>query len=146
MTQEATAPLSSPEAFRRASALHGVGKHAEAEAVLRDAIARDPGNANLRNARGVMFAAMGRHLDALWCYRDALALNPTGPGLWINLGNALTQLKHVKGAVHCHRRAIELSQGDDALLVHNLGVSLAEAGQHGEAVIAFSQALEAKPQ
>src|SRR5262249_47280579 len=36
--------------------------------------------------------------------------------------------------------------GDDALLFHNLGVSLAEAGQHGDAVIAFSQALEIKPQ
>jgi hypothetical protein len=149
MTQDVvatTAPLSSPEAFRQASALHDAGKHAEAETLLRDAIARDPGNANLRNARGVMFAAMGRHLDSLWCYRDALALNPTGPGIWTNLGNALTQLKHVKGAVHCHRRAIELSKGDDALLFHNLGVSLAEAGQHGDAVIAFSQALEIKPQ
>jgi Flp pilus assembly protein TadD len=75
-----------------------------------------------------MFAGMGRRLDALWCYRDALAFNPTGPGIWTNLGNALTQLKYVKGAVHCHRRAIELSKGDDALLFHNLGVSLAEAG------------------
>lgn len=134
----------SADAFRRASVLHDAGKFAEAEALLREAVARDPGNGDLRNARGVMFAAMGRHRDALWCYRDALACNPQGPGIWTNLGNALTQLKHLKGAVACHQRAIALSGGKDPLLHHNLGVSLAEAGRHGEAVIAFSRALEIK--
>src|ERR1700736_574299 len=137
-------PLDSAEAFRQAKTLHDAGKYAEAEAVLRAAIARDPNNSDLRNARGVMFAAMNRHLDALWCYRDALALSPRAPGIWTNLGNALTQLKHLKGAVACHRRAIEMA-GGDALLHHNLGTSLAAAGRHGEAVIAFTRALDLKP-
>jgi Flp pilus assembly protein TadD len=134
----------SAEAFRQAKVLHDAGKYAEAEVLLRDAIVRDPNNSDLRNARGVMFAAMSRHLDALWCYRDALALAPRAPGIWTNLGNALTQLKHLKGAVACHRRAIEMS-GGDALLHHNLGTSLAAASRHGEAVIAFTRALELKP-
>jgi Flp pilus assembly protein TadD len=137
-------PLDSAEVFRQAKTLHDAGKYAEAEAVLRAAIARDPNNSDLRNARGVMFAAMNRHLDALWCYRDALALSPRAPGIWTNLGNALTQLKHLKGAVACHRRAIEMA-GGDALLHHNLGTSLAAAGRHGEAVIAFTRALDLKP-
>jgi Flp pilus assembly protein TadD len=135
----------SVEAFRQAAALHDAGKFAEAEALLHAAIARDPGNGDLRNARGVMFAALGRHLDALWCYRDALACSPQAPGIWTNLGNALTHLKHLKGAVACHRRAIELA-GKDSLLHHNLGTSLAEAGQHGEAVLAFTRALELDPE
>src|ERR1051325_866983 len=108
---------------------------------FREAIARDRGNSDLLNARGVMFAKMDRHRDALWCYRDALAINPNGSGIWTNLGNALAQLKHLKGAVAAHQRAVALS-GGDALLFHNLGTSLAEAGRHGEAVIAFSRALE----
>jgi len=137
-------PVDSGEAFRRAKVLHDEGKFADAEAILREAISRDPGNSNLRNARGVMFAAMGRHLDAVWCYRDAIASNPNTSGIWTNLGNALTQLKYLQSAVECHRQAIALSSGN-ALLYHNLGVSLAEAGQHGEAVIAFSQALELDP-
>src|SRR5262245_50889423 len=66
----------SGEVFRQAAALHEVGNFAEAEVLLRGAIARDPDNGDLRNARGVMFAALGRHLDALWCYRDALVCNP----------------------------------------------------------------------
>lgn len=145
MTEGVEPAPTSLEVFRQASALHDAGRFGEAEALLCVAIARDPNNANLRNARGVMFAAMERPLDALWCYRDALALNPRGPGIWTNLGNALTQLKHVEAAVACHRRAIELTAAPDALLFHNLGVSLAEAGQHGEAVAAFSRALDAKP-
>jgi len=142
--EQASAASASVEAFRRAKALHASGNFREAEAVLREAIARDPHNSDLRNARCVMFAAMDRHLDALWCYRDALGLSPRAPGIWTNFGNALTHLKHLKGAVACHTRAIALS-GADAVLHHNLGVSLAEAGQHGEAVAAFSRALELKP-
>src|SRR5260221_2507390 len=81
----ATTPSSnSADAFRRAAALHDAGKFAEAETILRDAISRDRSNADLLNARGVMFAKMERHRDALWCYRDALAINPSGSGIWTN--------------------------------------------------------------
>ena len=140
VSDKAAAP--SQEAFTQASALHDYGRFSEAEALLREAIARDPTNVNLRNARGVMFAAMNRHLDAVWCYRDALAYDSSATGVWTNLGNALTHLNQLSSAIYCHRRAITLSQGGDALLHHNLGTSLAEAGQHGEAVMSFSNALK----
>ncbi|MGJ4931913.1 tetratricopeptide repeat protein [Bradyrhizobium sp. HKCCYLS2038] len=135
---------SSHEAFRLAASLHGKGALAEAEAVLRDAIARDPGNPELLNARGVMFAAMGRELDAVWCYRDALGCGG-GAGVWTNLGNALTKLKHLKSAVACHERALAMSDGTEPLFHQNLGTALAEAGQHGEAIAAFSRAVELDP-
>jgi Flp pilus assembly protein TadD len=143
-TKTVLAP-SSAEAFKQATALHDAGKYAEAEALLREAIARDPKNGDLRNARGVMFAAMGRHRDAIWCYRDAIACNANPPSVWTNLGNALTRLKYLKSAVYCHERAIALSQSN-ALLYHNLGTALAEAGRHGEAVVAFNRAIEANPE
>lgn len=136
---------SSAGAFAQAAKLHEAGKFAEAELLLKEAVERDPGNGDLRNARGVMFAAMGRYLDAVWCYRDAIGCNPNGAGIWTNLGNALTQLKHVRGAVYCHQRAIALATGETSLLHHNLGNALAEAGRHGEAVAAFSRAIEQKP-
>lgn len=78
--------------------------------LLRDAILRDTANADLRNARGVMFAAMGRHLDALCCYRDAIACNSDDPGIWTNLDNALT---HLKSAVTCHQKALLIAKHDD---------------------------------
>jgi Tfp pilus assembly protein PilF len=139
------AELSSPEVFSRAVSMQNAGQFTEAESLLAHAIARDPANADLRNARGVMFAAMGRHLDALWCYRDAAALNPDDPTIWTNLGNTLVHLKHVQSAAACHRKALALADKDESLLYHNLGTSLAEASQHDEAVIALSRALEIEP-
>jgi Flp pilus assembly protein TadD len=141
----AAASASSPEALRHAAALHGAGKFSEAEAVLRDAIAHDPGNCSLHNDRGVMFAAMGRDLDALWCYRDAIACSPGAAAAWTNLGNTLTRLRHLKSAATCHQRALSLSDGREPLFYQNLGTALAEAGQHSEAIIAFSRALELDP-
>ena len=133
---------SSADVFCEAARLHDAGQFAAAEVLLRNAVARDPANSSLRNARGVMFAAMKRHLDAVWCYRDALAYEPAATGVWTNLGNALTQLHHLKAAISCHRRAIALSNGREPLLHHNLGTSLSEAGQYGDAVLAFTRAIE----
>jgi Tfp pilus assembly protein PilF len=148
-TQDASAAVpagpTSEQAFREAARLHEAGQFAAAEALLRDAIAHDPANPWLRNARGVMFAAMKRPLDAVWCYRDALACDAAGAGTWTNLGNALTQLDHLKAAVACHQRAIALSDGRDPLLYHNLGTSLSEARQYGEAALAYTRALELNP-
>jgi len=147
-SKKPTDPVPAPtsvELFRRAAVLHKEKKFSEAEALLREAIERYPKDADLHNARGVMLAALGRPLDASWCYRDALTYNPRGPGIWTNLGNALTQLKYLKTAVDCHQRAIALSRKSDGLLYHNLGTSLAEAGQHGEAISAFTRALEYDP-
>jgi Flp pilus assembly protein TadD len=132
----------SAAAFLQAKSLHDTGRFAEAEVLLNAAISSDPANSDLRNARGVMFAAMGRHLDAVWCYRDALAHNANASGVWTNLANALTQLNYLKSAAACHRRAIALSDGNDPLLHHNFGTSLAEAGLYGDAVMAFSRAIE----
>lgn len=139
-------PNGSGEAFQIAASLHRSGNFAEAESVLRVAVARDPGNSDLINARGVMFAAMGRDLDALWCYRDAIACNPASAAIWTNLGNSLTKLRYLKGAANCHKRALELSNCREPLFYHNLGTAFAEAGQHGEAVAAFSRAVELDPE
>ena len=57
----------------------------------------------------------------------------------------MTRLKHFKSAVACHGRALALSDGREPLFHQNLGTALAEAGQHGEAVAAFSRAIELDP-
>jgi Flp pilus assembly protein TadD len=137
-------PQNSRSAFQLASQLSKEGRFAEAEDILRRAAAIDPKNADLWNARGVMFANLGRHLDAVWCYRDGLSRNSNAPGIWTNLGNALTHLRQLKSAVVCHQRAIQLS-APDPMLFHNLGLSLAQDNRHGEAVAAFTRALAVNP-
>src|SRR3954454_23651015 len=133
---------SSPAASDRATALQKEGRLSDAETLLQAAILRDPGNAKLYNAHGVILAASGRHVDAVRCYREGAALDPAYPTIWSNLGNALTHLRHLQSAINCHRRAIFLTRGEDASRYYNLGTSLAEASLHGDAVLAFARALE----
>jgi tetratricopeptide (TPR) repeat protein len=146
MNDVVPAPVSSStEAFKEAAALYDAGDFVGAEAVLHEALKENSSSSTLWNARGVMFTAMERYADAVRCYREALARCPSGHGIWTNLGNALAQLKQLKSAIACHRRAIALSPKPEALPHHNLGTSLAQAGYHGDAVLAFARALEIKP-
>jgi tetratricopeptide (TPR) repeat protein len=135
----------SKDAFQEATHLHQAGKFADAESLLSKALVVDPKNGDLWNARGVMFAAMERYPGAIRCYREALERNPDNSGVWTNLGNALTEVKQLKTAIACHQKSISLSDGRSALLYHNLGTSLTQASLHGEAVAAFTHALEMKP-
>jgi Flp pilus assembly protein TadD len=136
---------SSPAAIGRAIALQKEGRLSEAETLLRTAIIRDSRNARLYNARGAILAALGRHVDAVTCYREGAAFDHAYPTIWSNLGNALTDLRHFQSAINCHRRAICLTQVDNASFYYNLGVTLAKASQHGDAVLAFDRALEIEP-
>jgi Flp pilus assembly protein TadD len=142
---DAVAHLTPKVVAAQVAALHGDGKFAEAEALLRAAIAAHPDDFDLRHLHGVMLAALKRHREAVWSYRAALARNTRAPGTWTNLGNALTQLDHLGSAVACHRRAIALSRRADPGLHRNLGISLTAAGRHAEAALAFSKALELDP-
>lgn len=135
----------SEKSFHEAANLHRDGKFEEAESLLSEALALAPNNSDLWNARGVMFAAMERYLNAIRCYREALERNPNSSGVWTNLGNALTEVKQLKSAIACHRKAITLSDNPSALLYHNLGTSLGQATLHGEAIAAFTRALDIKP-
>ncbi len=137
-------PLTSAQAFHRAGTLRNLGKFAEAEAVLRDALTRDPGNSSLHNVRGIVFSNMGRPRDALWCYRDALAANPRGSDIWANLATTLSELKYREAALPCLQRAIDLAAGNP-LMVHNLGTALAELGRREEAIDAYNRVLELDP-
>jgi Flp pilus assembly protein TadD len=135
----------SQQAFDTAARLHAEGKFEQAEELLRAAMALDPGNISLGNARGVMLAAMKQYSDAVRCYHEVLACDPNAPEVWMNLGNALTPLNQLKSAIACHRRALALSGGKTPLLHHNLGVSLVEAGRHAEAIVAFNNAIKLDP-
>ena len=135
----------SDRSFQDATKLYRAGKFVEAERLLAEALAGDPKNCDLWNARGVMFAAMERYANAIRCYREALEQNPNNSGVWTNLGNALTEVKQLKTAIACHRKSIALAGDPSALLYHNLGTSLVQAALHGEAIAAFTRALEIKP-
>jgi Tfp pilus assembly protein PilF len=135
----------STNAIDEAIVLRKAGRFKEAEVLLHAALLRDPRNAKLYNARGVILAALGRHADAVACYRDGVAIDPGYATIWSNLGNALTELRNLQSAIDCHRQAITLSDEEKASYYYNLGIAYVEASKHRDAVTAFDRALEIEP-
>lgn len=136
-------PLPLPSAadvLNRISGLIAAKKYDETQALIQQALAKDPSNGDLINAYGCVYTAMGRHREALKWYRDALEFSPDGTGIWNNLGTAFKHLKYFNAAIACYQRAISLS-GEEAFVHHNLGLCYSEAGQHGEAIAAFNRAI-----
>jgi Tfp pilus assembly protein PilF len=131
-------------AFREAMALHKKGSYAEAEAILKNALAKAPQDVNLWNARGVNLRVMKRMGEAVWSFRQGLSIDPSRPALWSNLGNTLKDLKHAESAIACHQRALELNP-NDAGVHHNLGLAFTVANRHVEALAAFDHALALNP-
>jgi Tfp pilus assembly protein PilF len=134
----------SAKTIAKIESLMASNKLADALELVEVALARDPDNGDLRNAKGCLFGTMNRPLEAIDWYRSALRCNPQAAGIWNNLGTAYKHLKYLGAAVECHRRAIALSEADP-LLQHNLALCLAEAGRHAEAVAAFTRTLELDP-
>jgi Tfp pilus assembly protein PilF len=131
-------------AFRQSIALHEKGSFAEAEEVLKEALAKLPRDVDLWNVRGVNFRLMKRLAESVWCFRQALAIASDSAAVWSNLGNSLKDLKHTESAVACHRRAIELVP-DNAGAHHNLGIALTTGNRHVEALAAFDRAIALTP-
>jgi Flp pilus assembly protein TadD len=131
----------SGEALRRAVQLFDAKQFAEAEAILAQALAEEPGNSELLNSRGAMLASMGRQLEAIICFREGIERNPDAANNWTNLGRTIVFFKQFKTAMECHTRAIARSKADERIF-HNVGIALARGGNYREAILAQTRALE----
>ena len=74
-------PLALPPAYLEASALETLGRRAQARAVLRDALARQPRSFVTLGLLGDLETRAGDDAAARRYYRRALALNPRDTGL-----------------------------------------------------------------
>jgi Flp pilus assembly protein TadD len=129
------------------AALRRVGDRAEAEAVLRRAQQRHPGDFWLNFRLGMDLSydlAPARRAEALGFLRAAVALRPQSATTHLNLGTVLHRLRRLKEAEAAYRRALAL-QPDDATAFSNLGATLSDQGRDKEAVAAFRKAIALKP-
>ncbi len=153
--------------LRARSAIEG-GHPDQAAPLLRQALARDPGNpavtsllAALRGepvaAGGAMentfgshwnqgnaLYAQGRFGDAAKSFRAALAINPRSAETHFALGNALAAQGDVAGA-ESELRAAVAADPKMADGWNKLGILLDKSKRRPEALAAFSRALEASP-
>ena len=123
---------------------HQAGRLAEAEAVYREILARNPDDADAQNNLGAILKGRGRIDEAIECYRRAIGVNPDRAESHYNLGNALKLKAQLDEAVESYLRAIQLKP-DYADAHNNLGLVLAEQGRLDQAIGACRQAIQIKP-
>ncbi len=86
----------------------------EAEAAFREAIARNPANAEAWNQLGILLRKDGRFRDADAAYRQALAVEPDYANAHLNLGVLYDlYLQEPEVAVLFYERYHELTAGED---------------------------------
>jgi tetratricopeptide (TPR) repeat protein len=92
-------------------ALASQGKHAEAEAAHRKAIALQPDYAKAHYSLGNALWSQGKYAEAEAAFRKAIALKPDYPEAHAGLGLALREQKKLGEAVAAFRKADQLRTG-----------------------------------
>lgn len=122
---------------------HEQGESAQAAALFRAVLARQPDFPPALNGLGSALHSLGDLTGAEHAFRRALQAQPGDPQAHNNLGNALQQQGQVEQAIVCYRKAIEVHPAY-AEACYNLGVALKEQDRHEEARGNFERALRLK--
>jgi predicted TPR repeat methyltransferase len=127
--------------YEEALGHHRGGRLAEAAAIYRELLEREPDDADFLHSIGLIAAQTGRADEAEAYLEQALARNPDHPEAHNNLGNLRQVQGRLDEAVRCHQRAIEL-RPDNARAHSNLGFAFRKQGKFAEAEKAYRRALE----
>ena len=128
----------------RASEALRAGRPDAAEALYRDALAREPDHAEATHFLGIAKLHAGRTDEGLAALKRSLALDPGQPMYALNAGLALSQAGHAEEAERVLRDAIAVAPG--AAPLHNaLGALLQKRGALHAARLALEQAARLAP-
>ena len=149
----------------RGLALMKVRRYDQAIECFDRAIAIKPDFIEAFTNRATAFSEMGRFDEAVAAFDQVLAMEPNDPITWNNRGNALVSLNRTEDAIAAYdtalailpgfpeatgnrRRVLDALRGTNAPFadnVHIKGVLLMREGRFHDAVTAFDEALEVKP-
>ncbi|MCX6632166.1 MAG: tetratricopeptide repeat protein [Candidatus Solibacter sp.] len=130
--------------FDSALELERKGRHAEAVAEWRKAIALDPVNAKAHTNLGIALANGGARDAAIAEFQQAVRLNPDNAEAHNNLGVALVQVERYAEAI-AHFRTVLEGNPESAQVLNNLAVALMQTGKAEEAIPIFRKLLEDNP-
>jgi tetratricopeptide (TPR) repeat protein len=120
------------------------GRPAEAEPLLRRAVAAAPRDIGCRNALGLCLLKLARAREALEQFEAVLGLDPALAYAHINRGNALQALGAVGAAQECYERALQLD-GRQAMALAGLANIECGRGAYREARVWAGKALAILP-
>lgn len=109
--------------LRAAQDAHARGDVESALALVRERLARVPGDAAARYCAGLWLAQAGRTMEARPHLEQAVEGRPADPDAWLVLGNVRRALGDAASAESCYRRAVALAP-DSAGAQYNLGLVL----------------------
>ncbi len=137
-------PIEFNRAMHRGLQANATGDLNQAEKIFRSLLAKQPNNAGVLQALGVIAAQMQHFDEAIPLLQRAVKLQPSGQ-LYYNLGNALRNSAKVDEAIAAFREAVRL-QPEFPESHRNLGNLLRERGQPEEAVACQRQSVRLQPQ
>jgi tetratricopeptide (TPR) repeat protein len=138
--------LSEPMAsdLHRALKLHQAGRLHEAEAIYREILQGDPGQADALHLLGVLKAQDGHSQAAVGFIEQAIHLNPKVAEYHNSLGETRRALDQNEGAVVAYRQALVLKP-DYVAAHYNLGNALQAQGDLEGAIAAYRHVLALSP-
>ena len=125
-------------------ALMKLERHDAAEREFRKVVKSRPNDANAHYDLGCALSARGKHEDALAAYREALRLQPGHAQARLAVVSTLTELGRAGEAISALSDAPRSDETPAARLGRRARAAHA-AGKHAEAVLFWTQALEADP-
>ena len=136
--------LTPQQALDLAMEHHLAGRLAEAEAIYRQLLAGEPGNADIVHLLGVVSYGKGQIEAAVEWMQRAIAMSPNVPRYYNNLGNALTDAGRLEEAVAALETAIRLDPAA-AAAYYNLGNARSRQREWNLAIAAYRRSLELQP-
>jgi len=130
--------------IRNAVAAHRQGRLAEAEALYRDALARDPQSFDALHLLGVIQGQRLNHAEAIALLSRALEIRPNHAAAHCNLGVALRGAGRSRDALASFDHALQRDPASlDALC--NRGHALRDLGDWPAALASYEAALRVRP-
>jgi protein O-GlcNAc transferase len=120
------------------------GHHADAIALLKQAIALKPSVANYQYHLGIVFKDQGFLPDALACFQRAVQCDPNHAAAQSTSGIILQRLGRFDEAVECFRQALRLNPRQASML-SNMGIAFEGLGRPDEAMDCYREALHIDP-
>jgi predicted O-linked N-acetylglucosamine transferase (SPINDLY family) len=131
--------------FEQAMQQHRAGRMAEAEALYRNILSRQPNHADACQMLGILANQTGRSDEAGQLLRQAIELNPGVASYHNNLGLTLVSSGRPSEAIAVFTRALQI-QPDFPEAQNNLGTALRACGQIKDAIAAYQRAVAIRPE
>lgn len=121
-----------------------LGRFADAENVLNNAIRRSPRTPELHNMRGLALQRMGERDGSILAYKTAIELNPNEALTHNNLGTVLHTMDRSDEAEVQFREALQVDPNFE-MAWYNLGNVLKDTLRFEESIFCYERAISLRP-